>query len=32
LQGRVSERAFYRTIYVLLGVTGLKLVMEGLGW
>jgi uncharacterized membrane protein YfcA len=32
LQGRVSERAFYRTIYVLLGVTGLKLVTEGLGW
>ena len=31
LQGRVSDRAFYRTIYVLLGVTGAKLVMEGLG-
>lgn len=31
LQGRVSDKVFYRVIYVLLGVTGAKLVMEGLG-
>jgi len=31
LQGRISDKVFYRVIYVLLGVTGIKLVMEGLG-
>ncbi|MFC3125645.1 sulfite exporter TauE/SafE family protein [Pseudoroseomonas globiformis] len=32
LQGRVSDRLFYRLIYVLLGATGLKLVADGLGF
>ena len=31
LHGRVSDKVFYRVIYVLLGATGVKLVMEGLG-
>nr|WP_237182175.1 sulfite exporter TauE/SafE family protein [Roseomonas marmotae] len=31
LQKRVSDAVFYRLIYVLLGVTGIKLVLEGLG-
>ncbi len=31
LHGRISDKVFYRVIYVLLGATGIKLVMEGLG-
>lgn len=30
LQGRMSDRVFYRIIYVLLAATGLELVYEGL--
>jgi uncharacterized membrane protein YfcA len=31
LQGRMSDQMFYRVIYVLLGLTGVQLVWEGLG-
>ncbi len=31
LQRRISDRLFYRTVYILLGTTGLKLVADGLG-
>ena len=31
LQGRISDRMFYRLIYVLLAATGFKLVADGLG-
>jgi uncharacterized membrane protein YfcA len=31
LQGHISDKVFYRVIYVLLGTTGLKLVAEGIG-
>ncbi|WP_241665565.1 sulfite exporter TauE/SafE family protein [Teichococcus oryzae] len=31
MQRRISDRLFYRVIYVLLGATGLKLVADGLG-
>ncbi|MBY0336740.1 MAG: sulfite exporter TauE/SafE family protein [Acetobacteraceae bacterium] len=31
LQGRLDDRLFYRIIHVLLGLTGLQLVWEGLG-
>jgi uncharacterized membrane protein YfcA len=30
LQSRMSDRAFYRLVYVMLGVTGTKLVWDGL--
>ena len=31
LQGRISDKVFYRVIHVLLAATGLKLVSDGLG-
>jgi hypothetical protein len=31
LSGRISDRAFYRVVYVMLGLTGTKLVWDGLG-
>jgi uncharacterized membrane protein YfcA len=30
LQARISDRAFYRAVYALLGATGVKLVWDGL--
>jgi uncharacterized membrane protein YfcA len=30
LQGRIDDRAFYRVVHALLGVTGAKLVWDGL--
>ncbi|MFZ6761161.1 sulfite exporter TauE/SafE family protein [Roseomonas sp. KE0001] len=31
LHGRISDRAFYRSIHLLLALTGVKLVADGLG-
>lgn len=31
LQGRISDKVFYRVIHVLLAATGIKLVADGLG-
>ncbi len=32
LAARMSDRIFYRVIYVMLGITGVKLVADGLGF
>jgi uncharacterized membrane protein YfcA len=32
LAKRITDRWFYRVVYVMLGVSGTKLVADGLGW